>query len=201
MPKPVEFWFEFASTYSYLSVMRIEKEAEKRGVETVWRPFLLGPIFASQGWDTSPFNIYPSKGAYMLRDMKRRAEKFGLEFNHPAANDTRFPQNSVLAARMGLVALSQDWGREFCRRVFSAQFVLGADITDAAMLTGLATDLGGGAETAEQAERLKTKTLLRVNTDRAQELGIFGAPSFFVGEEMFWGDDRLEDALDWALRG
>lgn len=198
MPKSVEFWFEFASTYSYLSVMRIEKEAEIRGVETVWRPFLLGPIFAEQGWNDSPFNVYPAKGKYMLRDMQRRAKKLGLDFNHPSEGMSGFPQNSVLAARMGLVALGHDWGKEFCRRVFAAQFVQGGDIADAALLTRLAADLGGGPETAEQAERLKTKTLLRVNTDRAQELGIFGAPSFVAGDEMFWGDDRLEDALDWA---
>ena len=201
MPRPVEFWFEFASTYSYLSVMRIDKEASLRGIETVWRPFLLGPIFAQQGWDTSPFNVYPNKGVYMLRDMQRQAEKYGLAFNFPKAQDGRFPQHSVRAARMGLVALKHDWGREFCRRVFAAQFVKGADISNAEILTALAADLGGGPETAEEAERLKTKTLLRVNTDRAQELGIFGAPSFVVGDEMFWGDDRLEDALEWALRG
>lgn len=198
MSKQVEFWFDFASPYSYLSAMRIEKEAEVRGVEALWRPFLLGPIFADLGWDTSPFNIYPSKGKYMLRDMQRQAEKYGLSLSFPQALNAGFPRNSVLAARMALVALKQDWGKAFCKRVFAAQFVKGADIANADLLISLAAGLGGGAETAEEAERLKTKTLLRVNTDRAQELQIFGSPSFVVGSELFWGDDRLEDALDWA---
>ena len=200
MRKSVEFWFEFASTYSYLSVMRIEKEADARGVETIWRPFLLGPIFAQQGWDTSPFKVYPNKGSYMLRDMHRRAEKYALSFNYPKPGDDRFPQHSVLAARMALVALKHEWGKEFCKRVYAAQFVKGADISDRVILEELVSDFGSDLDIGEEAERLKIKTLLRVNTDRAQELGIFGAPSFTVGDELFWGDDRLEDALDWALR-
>ena len=201
MPKPVEFWFEFASTYSYLSAMRIEKEAEKRRIEVVWRPFVLGPIFAEQGWDTSPFNIYQDKGRYMLRDVKRQAQKYGLEFNYPTGLDNRFPQNSVLAARMALVALKEDWGREFCRRVFTAQFVKGEDISDEGVLNQIVMGLGGPTDTSAEAVRLKNKTLLRVNTERAMELGIFGAPSFVVGHELFWGDDRLEDAMNWAMRG
>ena len=201
MPKPVEFWFDFASTYSYLSIMRLDKEAEIRGVETIWRPFLLGPIFAEQGWETSPFLVYPAKGAYMWRDMERRAKKLGLVFQRPLAGDTRFPMHSVLAARMALVALKENWGREYCRRIAAAQWTQGADISDEALLTGLATSCGGPADLQAEATRLKNKTLLRVNTERASELGIFGAPSFVVGEELFWGDDRLEDALDLALYG
>ena len=73
MARPVTFWFEFASTYSYLSAMRIDAEAEARGVEVVWKPFLLGPIFKAQGWETSPFSIYPEKGENMWRDLERRA--------------------------------------------------------------------------------------------------------------------------------
>ena len=199
MPRPVEFWFEFASTYSYLSAMRIEKEAERRGVETLWRPFLLGPIFAEAGWNDSPFNVYPNKGRYMHRDMTRLAKKYGLEYNFPKPGDTGFPRNSVLAARMALVALKEDWGREFCQRVFAAEFVQGADIADEELLASLARDCGAHTDIVAEATRLKNKTLLRVNTDRAVELGIFGAPSFVVGEELFWGNDRLEDALDWAM--
>ena len=65
----LEFWYEFASTYSYPAAMGIEALAETAGVEVVWRPFLLGPIFGEQGWNDSPFNIYPAKGRYMWRDM------------------------------------------------------------------------------------------------------------------------------------
>jgi 2-hydroxychromene-2-carboxylate isomerase len=90
------FWFEFASTYSYLSAMRIEDLAAKAGVSIVWRPFLLGPIFKSQGWETSPFNLYPAKGRYAMRDIERIAKERGLPFRLP----DHFPQNSLLAARL-----------------------------------------------------------------------------------------------------
>ena len=74
----IEFWYDFASTYSYLSAMRIESLAAGAGVEIVWRPFLLGPIFRAQGWDTSPFNLYPAKGRYMVRDIERLAQRYRL---------------------------------------------------------------------------------------------------------------------------
>ena len=70
-PRSVEFWFEFASTYSYPAAMRIEAVAARDDVTVVWRPFLLGPVFAAQGWKDSPFNIYPAKGRYMWRDLER----------------------------------------------------------------------------------------------------------------------------------
>ena len=78
---PIEFWFEFASTYSYIAAMRIEAEAELRGIRVDWRPFLLGPIFFAQGWKDSPFNLYPAKGRYMWRDMERLCDKFGWQLS------------------------------------------------------------------------------------------------------------------------
>ena len=66
----VEFWFEFASTYSYPAALRIESLAQSQGVP-VWKPFLLGPVFRSQGWSDSPFNLFPAKGRYMCRDLER----------------------------------------------------------------------------------------------------------------------------------
>ena len=96
MGKRIAFWFEFASTYSYLSTMRIERLAAEKGVEISWKPFLLGPIFKAQGMDNSPFNIYPEKGKYMWRDMERRSAEYGLEFKRPEA----FPQNGLHAARL-----------------------------------------------------------------------------------------------------
>src|SRR4029077_17829199 len=88
----VEFWFEFASTYSYLSVMRIDDLVRPSGVRIVWRPFLLGPIFRSLGWSTSPFLLLKEKGTYMWTDMERQCRKFGLPWQRP----TEFPRLSVL---------------------------------------------------------------------------------------------------------
>ena len=131
MAPVLEFWFDFASTYSYLTAMRLPEVAAEHKIEVRWRPFLLGPIFRAQGWPTSPFNIYPAKGRYMWRDIERRAARLGLPFRRPAADDAPpFPQNSVLAARVALVGLDADWGPTFCRRVFEAEFARGLDIAN-----------------------------------------------------------------------
>src|SRR5688572_26345848 len=134
----LEFWYEFASTYSYLSAMRIEALAASAGVEIAWKPLLLGPIFRAQGWDTSPFNIYPAKGRYMVRDMERLAAARGLPFKLPSP----FPQNSLHAARLALIGLAEGWGPAFTRAVYDAEFAGGADIGDKRVLAGLLTRLG-----------------------------------------------------------
>ncbi|PQA88484.1 2-hydroxychromene-2-carboxylate isomerase [Hyphococcus luteus] len=200
MPKPVDFWFDFASTYAYLAAAHLEEAAAARGIETRWRPILLGPIFALHGWDTSPFVVYPLKGRYMWRDVERRAAKLGRPFRRPDANDPReFPQHTVLAARMALIALDGPYGKEFCRRVFFAEFEEGRDISDPAVLSAIARGAGLPADLADKATTPDNKARLRAQVEAAKELGIFGAPSFTVGEELFWGEDRIDDALEWAL--
>lgn len=199
MANPVTFWFEFASTYSYLSAMRVEAEADRRGVEVIWKPFLLGPIFTAQGWDTSPFSIYPEKGENMWRDLQRRAETYGLPFTLAAR--ARFPQNTVLAARVALGALAAPWGKAYCRAVFHAQFADGRDVSDPEVIAACVDASGGDAtHCLARAGEPETKDALRANVDAARSRGIYGAPSFIVDGELFWGDDRLEDALDWAIR-
>lgn len=190
----LEFFYEFASTYSYLSAMRIESLALARGIELQWRPFLLGPIFRDQGWQDSPFNLFPTKGRYMWRDLERRAERYGLPFRRPS----QFPRNGLLAARVALVGSGEGWSPEFSRRVYAANFAQDLDIGQASILAKILGDLGQNAPTIlARAESEETKTTLRAQTERAKTLGIFGAPTFMVGEELFWGDDRLEDALTW----
>src|SRR5690349_4964558 len=120
MSRPVvEFWYEFASTYSYPAAMRVEREAVRAGVEIRWRPFLLGPIFGAQGWNDSPFNIYPTKGAYMWRDLERICNADGIPLKRPPF---RFPQNGLKAARIALVGEHEDWIAEFSRRIYTANF-------------------------------------------------------------------------------
>jgi 2-hydroxychromene-2-carboxylate isomerase len=110
LPQPtLDFWFEFASTYSYPAAMRIGAEAKARGVAVRWRPFLLGPLFKANGWTTSPFNIYPAKGRYMWRDLQRICAALDLPFAEPPD----FPQNTLLPARVALVASRRTGARIF----------------------------------------------------------------------------------------
>lgn len=188
----IEFWHELASTYSYLSAMRIEALAEAAGVEIVWKPLLLGPIFRAQGWDTSPFNIYPAKGRYMVRDMERLASARGLAFKLPSP----FPQNSLHAARLALIGHAEGWGIAFTRAVYEAEFGGGANIGDKRVLAEILSRLGIDADAVmARSEAPENKARLRQRTEDAQELGIFGAPTFLAGGELYWGDDRLEQAL------
>lgn len=193
----VEFWFEFASTYSYLSAMRIEAAAAEAGVAITWRPFLLGPIFAAQGWNTSPFNLYPAKGRYMWRDMERACAAAGLPLRKP----TPFPQNGLLAARLALVGAQEGWVAPFAKAVYTAEFGQGLDISKpevlAPILTGLGLDGPGLLARARTDEAVKGR--LKIVTEDAQRQGIFGAPTFVTADgELFWGNDRLADALAWA---
>jgi 2-hydroxychromene-2-carboxylate isomerase len=194
----LEFWYDLASTYSYLSAMRIEALAAAAGVGVVWKPLLLGPIFHTQGWATSPFNIYPAKGKYMVRDMERLAAARSLPFRLPSP----FPQNSLHAARLALIGHAEGWGVAFTRAVYTAEFAEGADISDKRMLGTLLQRLGldAGALLAVSAAP-ETKERLRQQTEEAQELGIFGAPTFLVRGDLYWGDDRLEQALAVAAGG
>ena len=146
----LEFWFEFASNYSYLSVMRIEREAARHELSVQWRPFLLGPIFQSFGWSTSPFVLQP-------------------------------------------------WMAEFCRQVMQLNFGADRDISSAACVSEVLAQLELPADRIiAEAQAEPNKLRLRVQTELARTKGIFGAPTFFVGEEMFWGNDRLDDALAYA---
>ena len=193
----LDFFYEFASTYSYVTAMRIAPLAANAGVAVRWRPFLLGPIFKAQGWDTSPFNLYPAKGRYMVRDCERLCADLGLAFRLPDP----FPQPSLTAARIAVVALDEGWGEDFSRAVYRAEFAEGRNIADAAVLGGIVRDLGHDATAVlASAQSDEIKAQLRANTEDAQRLGIFGAPSFIVGNELFWGNDRLEQALHYARR-
>jgi 2-hydroxychromene-2-carboxylate isomerase len=191
----VEFWFEFASTYSYPAAMRIEALASAAGVRVAYRPFLLGPIFANQGWNDSPFNLYPAKGQYMWRDLERICAAHGLPLRKPSA----FPRGSVLAARVALLGADAAWVPTFVRAIYSANFVQDRDIGSAEVVGDVLRELGCDAESViAQASEPAIKTRLREQTEAAQARGIFGAPSVLVGDELFWGHDRLEQALAWA---
>jgi 2-hydroxychromene-2-carboxylate isomerase len=182
--RAIEFWFDFGSNYSYLSVMRVEAEAAARDIAIRWRPFLLGPVFRELGFENSPFVLQKQKGAYVWKDMERQCRKYGIALARPSV----FPRAALLAMRVALIGAEREWIGAYCRDIGSPEVV-----SEALSKLGLpAQQIIGEALT--DANKLR----LRQQTETASAKGIFGAPTFFCGDEMFWGNDRLEDALDFC---
>jgi 2-hydroxychromene-2-carboxylate isomerase len=189
----IEFWFEFASNYSYLSVMRVEAEARRHGVRVIWKPFLLGPIFRALGMEDAPFVAQKQKGAYVQQDMARQCRKYGLA---PWVAPSVFPRLSVLPARLALLGADHSWIGAFSRAVMELNFVKDQEINTPEQLAPILTALDLPAtDLLERAQAESNKSRLRQQTEEARQRGIFGAPTFFVGGEMYWGNDRLEDAF------
>jgi 2-hydroxychromene-2-carboxylate isomerase len=199
MGAALELWFDFASTYSYLAAERVEHAAAAAGVTLIWRPFLLGPLFkAQQGLDDSPFNRHPVRAAYMWRDVARECARLSIPWTRPSS----FPRNSVLAARVAQVALDEPWGPAFVRRVFRANFAEDRDIAARDTIVELLAAAGADPDAAlARAVAPEHKDRLRRATEEATRRGVFGAPSFFVGDELFFGNERLDLALARAAGG
>ena len=197
MTTTIEFWYEFASPYSYLAAARIERLAAGRPIRLDWRPFLLGPIFKTRGHDPSPFqNPSPAQRRYRWRDVQRLCAAAGLPLRLPST----YPRNGLNAARVALLALDQGWGQDFTRAVYHANFAEDRDIADTAVLADVIAALGQDPHAAlAQAAAPANKARLVARGEEALARGIFGAPSFLVGDELFWGNDRLDQAIAWAL--
>jgi 2-hydroxychromene-2-carboxylate isomerase len=191
----IEFWFDFGSNYSYLSMMRIRRLAATAGVRVELQPFMLGPIFKTLGWETSPFVLQTMKGNYVWQDMRRQCLKYGLRWQRPSV----FPRNALLAARVALLGEGEPWVMDFCEQVMLANFADDREIGEPAVIADILDSLGlDSAAIIAAAGMDASKAALRRRTADALARGIFGAPMFFVGDEMFWGNDRLEDALALA---
>lgn len=197
MSRPsLEFWYEFASPYSYLSAMRIGELADKHGFDIKWKPFLLGAIFKSQGMSDTPAKLFPAKGNYMWMDVARTAKKYGWRFQKP----TVFPAFALQAARIAVLGEGQEWEKSFCELVFQAYFEKDLDIGQDSVILDILSSLGLDAQYIwQQAMSDDNKNKLKEQTQLAIDSGLFGAPTFMVGEEMFWGDDRLEQAIEYLL--
>jgi 2-hydroxychromene-2-carboxylate isomerase len=193
----IQFWFDFGSNYSYLSMMRIRQLAAGTQLQVELRPFLLGPVFKSLGWSTSPFVLQTMKGNYVWRDMQRQCDKYGLRWQRPSA----FPRNALLAARVAMQGEGTQWMQPFCEQVMLANFADDREIGEQAVIAAILDGLGVDTETIiAQATTDASKDALRSRTALAQARGIFGAPMFFVGDDMFWGNDRLDDAVALAMQ-
>ncbi|MGC1380614.1 MAG: 2-hydroxychromene-2-carboxylate isomerase [Candidatus Baltobacteraceae bacterium] len=193
----IEFWFEFASPYSYIAAMRIGQLCRDSKLKLRWWPFMLGPIFELQGWSTSHFNLNPLRGKYMWRDMERLTEKLALPWRHP----TQFPRNCSLAARVAAASAEASWIERFVTSTFIANFGDDRDLNnELVILDVLSTIVDDPEETLRVALSEPARSCLRKNTEQAKAIGLFGAPNCVVGDELFWGEEALEDAIEWALR-
>jgi 2-hydroxychromene-2-carboxylate isomerase len=194
--RPIEAWIEYASTYSYLTVARIGRLADAAGVAIDWQPFWLAPVRERQTLGP-PFPDGSAKTAYMWRDLERRAAELGLPWRRPE----QYPVNSLVTARVALVAAREGWCRAFTEEAFRLHWTEGVLIgTDDNLRRSLAHCGRDPQAVLAAAQSAEGKEALKQQTDRAVERGIFGAPSFVVGGELFWGDDRLEQAIAWAAR-
>lgn len=199
MAAAIRFWFDFASPYAYLSAARIRPLADAAGVPIDWRPFLLGPIFqAASGGASGRQPMSPAARTYKWRDLERAAARHGLPYRLPA----KYPPDGLKAARIALAALDEGWGEAWIGACFRAAYVEDLDLADPATLSAIAVRLGReGDALAAHAADPALKARLRASTEEAMAAGVFGAPAFVVDgapPELFWGDDRLEQALDWA---
>jgi 2-hydroxychromene-2-carboxylate isomerase len=193
----IDFWFSTGSTYTYLAVSRLEQVAAAEGVRFNWRPFSVRAIMREQ--KNPPFIGKPVKTAYMWRDIERRAAMYGLRAKVPAP----YPLKEFdLANRIALLGLAEGWGKPYIVASYRRWFV---DGQEPAMEPNLTASL---AEVGQEANRVVTRAAgddvvesYEDNTNQARRLGIFGSPTFAVGGELFWGDDRLDDALTWYRQG
>jgi 2-hydroxychromene-2-carboxylate isomerase len=191
----LEVWIEYASTYSYLTVSRIGALAREHGVQLDWQPFWLPPVREKSGLGF-PFPDDSSKTAYMWRDLERRAKSFGLPYRKPE----QYPVNSLQTIRVALLGARQGWCQAFTEEAFRLHWTEGVLIgTEANMQAALHKAGQDAAVVLPLASSPENKEALKAQTAGAIERGIFGSPSFVVAGELFWGDDRLEDAVAWAV--
>lgn len=195
--KPIEFWFSIGSTYSYLTVMRLDKVARETGADFTWRVFNIREILRAH--KNVPYMNNPPKLAYMWRDLARRCGKYGLEASLPAPYTI---DNLPLANQVALAGMREGWGKAYVIETYKRWFqdgqMAGSEPNLSASIRAAGQDPDRALALAESAEIVGA---LAQATAQASALGLFGAPAFTVEGELFWGDDRLDDALSWAREG
>jgi len=189
MADPIEFYFDFSSSYSYIGQHRLQELAEKHGRDVHWKPVALGAIFKALG--SAPHSPETPKGSYVWKDVERSAAAAGLPYCWP----NPFPFHSLMAARIFYYIRESDELKaiDWAKAVFEASYVQGRDCSDPAELSAIAKDLGlNGEEMLNAAEQDDIKQKLKQATAEAMQKGVFGAPTFFVDGDMYWGSDRID---------
>lgn len=193
--KQIDFWFSLGSTYTYLSAMRCAELCENSGVAVHWRPFQLRSIL--EELNGMPFKEGSPKTRYMWHDIGRQSKKLGLKPILPA----HYPNAEAhLANRVARIGFDEGWGYQFVQNFYRRWF----ETENCTMKeSDIASCIAGADQTPtdilERAKLSETLAKLERETDEARKLGIFGSPTFSVGNEIFWGDDRLEDAVKYCL--
>ncbi|MFV9681172.1 2-hydroxychromene-2-carboxylate isomerase [Pseudomonas sp. NY15367] len=189
MSKTVEFFFDLGSPASYLAHTQLPDLCRETGATLVYRPMLLGGVFQATG-NASPAMI-PAKGRYMLRDLARFAERYGV----PMGFNPHFPINTLTLMRL-LVAVQMHQAERFddaLQALFKAIWVDGLNMGDPVRVAEVLTAAGFDAQALqEQIAEPAVKDALKATTEEAVKRGVFGAPTCFVNGEMFFGQDRLE---------
>jgi len=193
----IDFWYSIGSTYSFLTIMRLDAWCEENGAAVSWRPFNVRAVMSKQR--NIPFAGKPVKSAYMWRDIERRAAKYHIHARLPAP----YPISDLeLANQVALLGMTEGWGKPFTQALYRIWFEDGVEAgSETAISEALFRCQQDPLPVLARARSAETELALQVETETATKLGVFGAPSFVVGNEVFWGDDRLEDALSWARVG
>ena len=189
----IDFWFSIGSTYTYLTVMRIGAVEQQKGITVRWRPFDVRSIMVEM--NNIPFSTKPIKAAYMWRDLERRAEMYGI----PWVSIPAYPLKHLeFANRVAIIGSQEGWCPQYVEATYRRWFLDGQEAGSEPNLSESLREIGQEPDRVlALAATEQTKKALEEETDIARSLGVFGAPTFAVGTEIFWGDDRLEDAIRW----
>jgi len=193
----IDFWYSIGSTYSYLTVMRLPSVAQAAGINFRWRPFNVRHVMVVQ--NNIPFKDKPEKTAHMWRDIERRAARYDLTPAIPAP----YPlPGLVLANEVAILAAEEGWAEAYTQATYRLWFEARQPAGEEPNLTESLTEIRQDPRRVlEAAQSDRIVEALSVATKEAMANGVFGSPSFVVDGELFWGDDRLEDAVDWARAG
>lgn len=192
--KRFEFWFSIGSTYTYLTVHRLNAVEQQTGVKALWRPFSVRAIMREM--NNAPFVGKPAKEKYMWRDFQRRARRYGISVNVPVDYPLK---NFDLANRIAIAAALEGWCEDYVSAAYHHWMQGGMPAGEKANIAASLKDAGQSVDRVLQlADSGSVASAYQAATAEARTLGIFGSPSFVVdGHELFWGDDRLEDAIDY----
>ena len=187
MSRRLEYFYDYVSPFSYLANSQVPALVERTGAELVYRPFFLGGVMQASG--NSPPASVPAKGKYMFTDIARWVKRYGIELKF----NPHFPVNTVKPMRGALVALEEGFVSAYNDALFAAMWREEKNVGDAAVLKEVLDAAGLAADTVLKGiDEPRIKEQLKANSDEAVERGAFGAPTFFVDGEMFFGNDRLD---------